>query len=70
MGVFRYANTYPAGIEMVARKDGGPGYPDFESLVTHRYRGLESVPEAFKMAGNKAGGGDLVIKVVVEVDTQ
>ncbi|KAH7090796.1 chaperonin 10-like protein [Paraphoma chrysanthemicola] len=64
-GVFRYANTYPTGIEVVSKK--GPDYPDFSALVTHRYTGLESAVEAFDMAGKtKDDKGNLVIKVVLE----
>lgn len=67
VGVFRYANTYPIGIEVVSKK--GPGYPDFSKLVTHKYRGLESAEEAFEMAGKtKDDKGNLVIKVVLETD--
>ncbi|KAF2256800.1 GroES-like protein [Trematosphaeria pertusa] len=65
MGVFRYANTYPTGVEVVSKK--GPDYPDFSKLVTHRYKGLESAEEAFDMAGKtKDDKGNLVIKVVLE----
>ncbi|KAL5425720.1 hypothetical protein PMIN04_002335 [Paraphaeosphaeria minitans] len=65
MGVFRYANTYPTGVEVVSKK--GPDYPDFSKLVTHRYKGLESAEEAFSMAGRtKDDKGNLVIKVVIE----
>lgn len=65
LGVFRYANTYPTGIEVVSKS--GPDYPDFSKLVTHRYKGLESADEAFEMAGKtKDDSGNLVIKVVLE----
>ncbi|KAK3215035.1 hypothetical protein GRF29_19g2006739 [Pseudopithomyces chartarum] len=65
MGVFRYANTYPTGVEVVSKK--GPDYPEFAKLVTHRYKGLESAEEAFEMAGKtKDDKGNLVIKVVIE----
>lgn len=65
LGVFRYANTYPTGIEVVSKK--GPEYPDFSKLVTHRFKGLESADEAFEMAGKtKDDNGNLVIKVVLE----
>jgi L-iditol 2-dehydrogenase len=65
-GVFRYVNTYPAGIEIVSKS--GPGYPDFEKLITHRFQGLESVAEAFELAGKKEdGNGKLVLKVLIEV---
>ena len=65
VGVFRYANTYPAGIEVVSKT--GPDYPDFSKIVTHRFKGLESAVKAFEMAGKtKDEGGKLVIKVVLE----
>jgi L-iditol 2-dehydrogenase len=65
LGVFRYANTYRTGIEVVSKK--GPDYPDFAKLVTHRYKGLEAAEEAFEMAGKtKDDKGNLVIKVVLE----
>ncbi|KAF2470735.1 GroES-like protein [Lindgomyces ingoldianus] len=67
VGVFRYANTYPTGIEVVSKKD--PDYPDFSKIVTHRYRGLESAEAAFEMAAKtKDDKGNLVIKVVIETD--
>jgi L-iditol 2-dehydrogenase len=67
MGVFRYANTYPTGIEVVSKK-GGPEYPDFSKLVTHRFSGLEKAEEAFDMAGKtKDDEGNLVIKVLLEM---
>lgn len=63
-GVFRYANTYPESIELVARKD--PDGPDFEKLVTHRFK-LEDSEKAFQLAGKtKDEQGKLVIKVVIE----
>jgi len=65
MGVFRYANTYPTGVQVVSRT--GPDYPKFSKLITHRFRGLESAQEAFEMAGKtKDDSGNLVIKVVIE----
>ncbi|KAI4911503.1 hypothetical protein J4E85_011172 [Alternaria conjuncta] len=65
LGVFRYANTYPTGIEVVSKT--GDDYPAFAKLVTHTYKGLESAVEAFEMAGRtKDDSGKLVIKVVLE----
>ncbi|KAF2105350.1 chaperonin 10-like protein [Lophiotrema nucula] len=69
VGVFRYANTYPTGIEVVSKQ--GPDYPDFSKLVTHRYQGLESAVQAFEMAGKtKDDNGNLVIKVVLETGAE
>ena len=43
--------------------------PDIESLVTHRFKGLEQAQEAFRMAGRtKDDEGRLVLKVMVELD--
>ncbi|KAK4920390.1 hypothetical protein LTR66_016731 [Elasticomyces elasticus] len=67
VGVFRYANTYPEGVEIVSKK--GPDLPDFSKLVTHRYKGLESAVHAFDMAGKtKDESGKLVLKVVIETN--
>lgn len=65
VGVFRYANTYPDGIEVVMSKS--PNAPDLSKLVTHKFKGLKSVPEAFAMAGKtKEENGNLVLKVIIE----
>lgn len=66
IGTFRYANTYPRAIELVASKDSG--LPDLQKLVTHRYHSLESVPQAFETAGKTSDeDGKLVLKVIVEM---
>lgn len=65
VGVFRYANTYPEAIELVA--SGHELLPDLEKLVTHRFYGLDCVQHAFEMAGKTSDeDGNLVLKVVVE----
>lgn len=43
-GVFRYANCYPAAIQLVAG-----GQVDLDALVTHRYA-FDQTPEAFEFA--------------------
>ena len=66
VGVFRYANTYAESIDMVSRR--APGDPDFASLVTHRFSGLDNAVEAFEMAGKtKDKEGRLVIKVMIDM---
>ena len=65
VGVFRYANTYPEGIEIITSNN--PSAPDLSKLITHKFKGLETVPKAFAMAGKtKEDDGTLVLKVVVE----
>ncbi|GAB7355708.1 hypothetical protein MBLNU459_g6407t1 [Dothideomycetes sp. NU459] len=65
VGVFRYANTYPEGIEVAMSKS--PDAPDLSKLVTHKFKGLASAVDAFQMAGKtKDDQGKLVLKVVIE----
>lgn len=65
VGVFRYADTYSEAIEILS--SGNPLLPDLSKLVTHRYRGFESIPDAFAMAGRvKDDDGKLVLKVLIE----
>ncbi len=64
-GVFRYANAYPESIEVLSAP-AGRDRPDFASLVTHTFHGLDSVDGAFGMAARKVDDeGRLVLKVVV-----
>lgn len=63
-GVFRYANTYAEGIDILSRTDKEG--PDFASLITHEFKGLAAVEDAFAMASRKEDdAGKLVIKVLV-----
>ncbi len=70
LGVFRYADTYPYGISVLAGLNKGDvkgrSCPDLSKLITHRFVGLESVGEAFRMAARGVDEeGRLVLKVVV-----
>ncbi|EAQ90020.1 hypothetical protein CHGG_06639 [Chaetomium globosum CBS 148.51] len=66
VGVFRYANTYPRVIELLASKN--PKLPDFTKLITQRFTGLENIPKAFEMAARvKDDEGNLVLKVMVDM---
>lgn len=77
LGVFRYANTYPRAIELLSRhnsnknKDGEspePTLPDLAKLITHRFSGMENIPQAFDMAKRvKDDEGKLVLKVMVDL---
>ncbi|CAK7243260.1 MAG: hypothetical protein STHCBS139747_004777 [Sporothrix thermara] len=65
LGVFRYANTYAEGIDILSKADPATG-PDFASLITHEFKGLDAVEDAFAMASRKEDdAGKLVIKVLV-----
>ncbi|KAK3371977.1 chaperonin 10-like protein [Podospora didyma] len=66
IGVFRYANTYPRAIELLASKN--PLLPDLTLLITHRYSGMAAITEAFDMAAKvKDAEGKLVLKVMVNI---
>ncbi|KAK1768950.1 GroES-like protein [Phialemonium atrogriseum] len=66
VGVFRYANTYPKAIQLLASND--PLLPDLRKLITHRYAGMDSIPQAFDMAGKvKDEEGKLVLKVMIDM---
>ncbi|GJD03826.1 alcohol dehydrogenase GroES-like domain-containing protein [Colletotrichum higginsianum] len=65
IGVFRYANTYPKAIDLIATKP--KGLPALEKLFTHRFKGLKTIQDAFDMAGKvKDESGNLVLKVLVD----
>jgi L-iditol 2-dehydrogenase len=66
VGVFRYANTYPRVIELLASRN--PLLPDLTKLITQRFKGMDDIPKAFDMAARvKDDEGNLVLKVVVDM---
>ncbi|OLN86068.1 Sorbitol dehydrogenase 3 [Colletotrichum chlorophyti] len=68
IGVFRYANTYPKAINLIATKP--KGLPPLEKLFTHRYKGLTAINDAFSMAGKvKDESGNLVLKVLIDTSS-
>lgn len=70
VGVFRYANTYQYGISILAgeKQNSGRILPDLTKLITHRFFGLESITQAFEMAGKGVDEkGNLVLKVFINI---
>ena len=66
LGIFRYANTYQAGIRLLAGK-GGMKFPSLDDMVTHKFKGLGAAKKAFELAGRTVDDeGKLVLKVVIE----
>ncbi|EFY85343.1 hypothetical protein J3459_012172 [Metarhizium acridum] len=66
VGVFRYANVYEKAIELLSNRP--LNMPDLSSLVTHRFKGMDHIGDAFAMAGRvKDDDGRLVLKVVVDM---
>lgn len=64
IGVFRYANTYGRVVELLSSR--AKEFPDLSLLVTHRFEGMENIPQAFDMAAKvKDDEGKLVLKVNV-----
>ncbi|KAI5463983.1 sorbitol dehydrogenase [Mariannaea sp. PMI_226] len=69
VGVFRYANTYRQVIDLLA--DRPSSMPDLSKLLTQRFKGMDRIEEAFKMAGKvKDDSGNLVIKVLVDMTSK
>ncbi len=68
LGIFRYANTYPTGIRLLAAKEkGGVRLPSLDDMVTHKFKGLTEAKRAFELAGRTVDDeGKLVLKVVIE----
>jgi L-iditol 2-dehydrogenase len=72
LGVFRYANTYPTGMELLLRAqkllESGQDVPRFDKLITHRYEGFQEIENAFRMAGRTVDdNAGLVLKVLVSL---
>lgn len=70
LGIFRYANTYPTGIRLLASQTGnglGSSLPSLDNMVTHRFKGLDKAQGAFELATRTSDDdGNLIIKVVIE----
>lgn len=65
LGIFRYANTYPTGIQLLCAKGRG-GLPSLDDMVTHRFKGLHNASKAFELASRTVDDdGNLVLKVVI-----
>ncbi|KAL2855685.1 chaperonin 10-like protein [Aspergillus pseudodeflectus] len=68
VAVWRYANCYPRAIEIMTSMAREGLVPDARKLITHRFAGLESTPEAYtRAAKTKDEKGNLVIKTVVNL---
>jgi L-iditol 2-dehydrogenase len=67
VGVWRYANAYPAALEIMANAGQQGRVLDLGKLITHTFEGLNSVPDAFALAGKSVDDEqNLVIKVVIQ----
>lgn len=68
VGVFRYANTYPEVISLLAGRTADSNLPDVGKLITQRFKGLDNITAAFDMASKvKDADGNLVLKVLVDM---
>ncbi|KAI0146194.1 GroES-like protein [Xylariaceae sp. FL1272] len=65
-GVFRYANTYQKGLDILKDR-AASGLPDISKLATHHVKGIDRVVDAFTLAGKPVDDkNNLVIKVIIE----
>jgi L-iditol 2-dehydrogenase len=63
IGVFRYCNTYPTGIKILA----AGVLPKIENIITHRFKGLAASTDAIELASKTADrDGNLVLKVLID----
>ena len=66
MPTWRYAHCYREAIDIMSAVTNGSFTPDIRKIITHHFKGLETLPEAFETAiGPQDSDGNLVIKVVV-----
>ncbi|KAJ9613253.1 hypothetical protein H2200_003195 [Cladophialophora chaetospira] len=66
MPTWRYAHCYEEAMEVLYAGMKDFSKPDIRKLITHRFNGLETLPEAFALAGSPQDSkGKLVIKVAV-----
>ncbi|KAF4954264.1 hypothetical protein FSARC_12174 [Fusarium sarcochroum] len=67
VGVWRYADRYPEGLRIMQKSNESDDIPSLKKLITHSFKGLEAVPDAFKTAARTNDDeGNLVVKVVIE----
>ena len=65
-GIWRYADTYPEALEIMAGMQADTTLPDIRKLLTHQFSGLDKAPDAFATAARTQDeSGRLIIKVVV-----
>ena len=73
ISTWRYADAYPRAIEIAkASVTGSPidgnKLPDMSQMITHRFKGLDLVPEALEMATKtRDADGRLVVKSMVDL---
>jgi L-iditol 2-dehydrogenase len=66
MPTWRYAHCYGEAMEIMSAVINDSFTPDIRKLITHRFNGLETLPEAFALAGSpQDSSGNLVIKVAI-----
>jgi L-iditol 2-dehydrogenase len=66
--VWRYANCYPAAIDIMQKSKSEGTMPDIGKILTHHFYGLESVHEALTYACKSSDeDGNMIIKVVVNL---
>jgi L-iditol 2-dehydrogenase len=67
MPTWRYAHCYGEAMGIMDAAVNGSFTPDIRKLITHRFNGLEALPEAFGLAGTAQDpSGNLVIKVAIK----
>ena len=62
---WRYANCYTPALEIIQASKQNTSLPELADLITHRFKGIDSVPIALQAAGlSKDSARRMVVKVV------
>ncbi|GIJ86523.1 hypothetical protein Asppvi_005412 [Aspergillus pseudoviridinutans] len=68
VSVWRYINCYPRAIEILEAVKNKTLKLDSAKLITHRFSGLESIPQAYETAcRTRDADSNLIIKTVVNL---
>ena len=66
---WRYADAYPSALEVLAASKKDKLMPQLADMITHRFSGVDRVPEALQTASQtKDQDGRMVVKVVLNSD--
>lgn len=64
---WRYADCYPRSMEIMESCKKDRSLPQISSMITHRFSGLQQVPNALQMACKTRDElGNMVIKVALQ----
>ena len=67
LGVFRYADTYPAAVSFASHSEHGEV---LSRICTHSFTGFDEIEKAFELvAAQVDGDGKPVLKIMIDFDS-